>query len=445
MANDKARYRSGHGLGREYRFLGPETIEVRDGGKANPDTIVLTGKPIMYDAAYSVRDAIGEFSETMHPGVVTDLITDGVDTRFLINHTGMPLARTLSGTLNLNDSPEWLGFTANLDARSQMANDLAVAIERGDVSQMSVGMVVARDKWSADYSTRDIYTLRDLVDVSAVTYPASPTTSIEVIQRMVQSIEETEVPWSDQVRMRKMWNIAVDLRAGKVLSAPNAAHVAALLDNLKAASEHIGALAEAGGVEAASDGSGSNPSPGDDFTGAKPTPSDDGGPDGTLSAPSPQPGLGSEDGAGSRSAFPTWSGPSLRATPPPATGAPAGSGPAPAIGGPAGSRFGPSGTPPKAVTPQTSSAKAETAHNAAAATFLQAAAAHAAEVKQQEADLAAAGAHAAAAAAHHNAVITAHDPNAATTAKAASKTANAAGSKAAGGWAAFDAARSGKK
>lgn len=317
MASNKARYRSGFGLGREYRFLNPETLEVRDGGKDAPDTIVLSGKPIQYNAPYSVRDSMGEFSEEMHPGVMGDLLGT-CDCRFLINHTGMPLARTQSGTLQLAELPTALGFTANLDARSQMANDLAVAIERGDVSQMSCGFVVGKDKWSADYQTRDIYAFKDFIDVSAVTYPASPTTTIEVVQRMVNDIEEKEIPWSDQVRMRKMWNIAVDLRAGAVLSKTNAQHVTALLSSLKQANDHLGALAAAGGIEEASangndgeqqasDGSGSNPAPDLNLNGGL----EDGAIGGSVSGvPNGNgPAIGSQDGAGSRARV--YNGPNL--------------------------------------------------------------------------------------------------------------------------------------
>ncbi len=257
---------------------------------------------------YSVRDSLGEFNETMHPGVVTDLLKNNVDCRFLINHAGLPLARTLSGTLKLEDRDNGLGFSASLDPRQQLANDLAVAISRGDITQMSVGMVVGSDRWSNNEQNRDIFTLKDLVDVSAVTYPASPTTSIEVAQRMVQQIEEQQVPWSDQVRMRKMWNVAVDLRAGKVLSAANASHVVGLLGNLKQANDHLTALAAAGGVDPDSadgnDGSGSSNVIDDNVGG------DDGAIGGAVSGvPNGNgPAIGSQDGAGSRTKY---AGPSL--------------------------------------------------------------------------------------------------------------------------------------
>jgi HK97 family phage prohead protease len=141
--------------------------------------IQVSGRPIIYDIAYTVHDALGSFTEVMRPGVVSQLIGN-TDTRFLLNHSTelLPLARTTSGTLVLRDGPDALRFTATLDPRQSLANDLAVAIERGDISQMSVGFVVEADEWNDDYSKRTITKISDLLDVSAVSFPASPTTSI---------------------------------------------------------------------------------------------------------------------------------------------------------------------------------------------------------------------------------------------------------------------------
>jgi hypothetical protein len=82
--------------------------------------------------------------------------------------------------LTLTDSPRGLSFAAGLDPRQSLANDLAVAIERGDISQMSVGFQVdpAGDTWNSDFSSRIISKISVLFDVSAVTFPASPTTEI---------------------------------------------------------------------------------------------------------------------------------------------------------------------------------------------------------------------------------------------------------------------------
>ena len=134
-------------LAREYRFRQVSDMEVRREAKADTDIITLRGSAIVYDKPYTVADMFGEFEERMHAGCVTDLLGRGVDCRFLHNHGGMAYARTTSGTMDLIDTPGSLDVVVRLDARQQGANDLAIAVERGDENQMSFGMVVGQDDW----------------------------------------------------------------------------------------------------------------------------------------------------------------------------------------------------------------------------------------------------------------------------------------------------------
>lgn len=226
ITQKKPRHRVGPTTGIEVRHFAAEGLELRDDGSNN---LQLVGMPIVYNTPYSVRDMFGTFQETMHPGVVTDLLASGCDTRFLFNHGGLPLSRTVSGTLALEDTPTGLRSIANLDARQQLATDLAVAVERGDVTQMSVGMIVGDDKWDDGYENRDIYKLAALEDVSAVTYPASPTTNIQVAQRMLQDMSV-----ESRARVGKIWAITRDLHDGHPV-AP--ADIDLLSDGLRALAE----------------------------------------------------------------------------------------------------------------------------------------------------------------------------------------------------------------
>ncbi|HZV25662.1 MAG TPA: HK97 family phage prohead protease [Acidothermaceae bacterium] len=228
----KPRHRVGPATGVEVRHFAAEGLELRDDGSNN---LQLVGTPIQYSTGYMVRDMFGTFQEKMHPGVVTDLLAAACDTRFLFNHSGLPLARTTSGTLTLEDTPTGLRSIANLDARQQLATDLAVAVERGDVTQMSVGMIVGEDKWDDGYENRDIYKLSALEDVSAVTYPASPTTNIQVAQRMLY-----DMPVESRERVRRMWAITRDLHDGRPV----------LPADIDVLSDGLRALAEADEIEA---------------------------------------------------------------------------------------------------------------------------------------------------------------------------------------------------
>lgn len=213
-------------LSREYRFRQIPEMEVRREARDDTDIIILRGSAIVYDQPYTVVDMFGEFEERMHAGCVSNLLARGVDCRYLHNHGGMALGRTTSGTLELIDGPRSLDVVVYLDARQQLANDLAVAVERGDENQMSVGMIVGRDAWgdNGTMETRDVFELSELLDVSQVTYPASPTTHLEIAKRMA-----VVMPLATRARLRQM---EVELRAGKVLSADSQSKLVAALTAL---------------------------------------------------------------------------------------------------------------------------------------------------------------------------------------------------------------------
>ena len=101
------------------------------------------------------------------------------DVRLLFNHDGIPLARTKSETLTLAEDKKGLKVDATLDTRSGMANDLIVAMERGDLDEMSFAFKVTRQEWNEDYTERWINEVK-LYDVSVVTYPANPATSVKL-------------------------------------------------------------------------------------------------------------------------------------------------------------------------------------------------------------------------------------------------------------------------
>lgn len=214
--NRKPRHRSGPVIGPEVR-INSSRVELRTpADDSSGDVIEVFGRAIVYNADYTVRDMFGEFTERMASGVANDVLAT-CDCRYLFNHDGLPLARSISGTLTLEDTAGGLDTVARLDLRQGLANDLVVAIERGDVSQMSCGFIVGDDEWNEDYDDRTILRLQDLLDVSSVTYPASPTTSTSLAKRYMMSM-----PSESRSRVRKAWTVAREMREGKVISAANA-------------------------------------------------------------------------------------------------------------------------------------------------------------------------------------------------------------------------------
>ena len=168
-------------IGRDHEERGRHGLEVRS-SSGHGHQVEVSGAACLYGVPYTVEDAMGQFEERMMPGVASGVLgRDDLDVRFLFGHDGMPLARTTSGSLTLTDTPKALRFSATLDTRMSPARDLLIAVERGDVSQCSIGFCVAEDSWSEDFAARTVTAWADLFDVSVVSFAASPSTHLSVV------------------------------------------------------------------------------------------------------------------------------------------------------------------------------------------------------------------------------------------------------------------------
>lgn len=147
------------------------------------------GRPWVYG---QMSDDMGGWQEIIEPGAATRTLAATPDVRFLVNHDpNLLLGRTTSGTLTLSEDDQ--GGIAEADmADVSYARDLAVLIERGDLTQMSFGFWITSDDWSGNLHRVREFDL-DGGDVSAVTFPAFPQTSSELrayAERMLHPVEQ---------------------------------------------------------------------------------------------------------------------------------------------------------------------------------------------------------------------------------------------------------------
>ncbi|MBU6346281.1 MAG: HK97 family phage prohead protease [Cyanobacteria bacterium REEB494] len=172
---------------RKMKKIERRTYTVKDvqARSAEDGTMRLAG----YAAVFNESSVPLPFKESIAPGAFRKTLTETPDVRLLINHEGLPLARSKNGTLKLNEDDRGLYFEAEL-ADTTEARDIYKLVERGDVDQMSFGFRVIRQKWSDDRSRR-ILTEVSLADgdVSVVTYPAYPTTTVEAREKLAKAIE----------------------------------------------------------------------------------------------------------------------------------------------------------------------------------------------------------------------------------------------------------------
>lgn len=142
-----------------------------------------------YAAVFNDPSVPLPFSERIAPGAFRKTLSETPDVRLLINHEGLPLARTKNNTLTLSEDEVGLRFDAELPDTSE-ARDLYTLIQRGDVDQMSFAFRVIRQKWNIDRTERTLteVSLAD-GDVSVVTYPAYPTTTVEAREHLAKAIQ----------------------------------------------------------------------------------------------------------------------------------------------------------------------------------------------------------------------------------------------------------------
>jgi len=146
---------------------------------AGPQTFRFSGFAATFEQPFEMWDAWGDpYLETLAAGACTRTLANGADVQFLIGHNtmGIPLARTRSGTMTLSAETTGLLVEApNLDGRSTQVQDLAVAMERGDMDEMSIGFVALMQQWSPDWMERRITEISlNRGDVSLVCWAANP-------------------------------------------------------------------------------------------------------------------------------------------------------------------------------------------------------------------------------------------------------------------------------
>jgi hypothetical protein len=158
----------------ESRRIAFSNIEVR----ASDDGTKLVGYAAVFDSPSEPLP----WTEFVKRGAFTKTLNDGADVRLLIDHEGVPLARTKSGTLVLTEDDRGLLVESELDPMNPDAARLISALRRGDISQMSFAFRTIKDQWSDDRKTRELREVQ-LFDVSVVTFPAYESTLAELRDR----------------------------------------------------------------------------------------------------------------------------------------------------------------------------------------------------------------------------------------------------------------------
>lgn len=166
----------------------------------------ITGNPVVC----GVRTRMYDYIEVIEPGALTE--ADISDVLLTVNHNlnDIPLARSKGGrpgeTMQLTVDNYNCRITAQLDVENNpQARALHSAVARGDITGMSFMFHVKDDLWETenDILVRHIQKIDKIIDVSAVTIPAYPTTSISARSAGFKTETDEEIEQQQQEQRKK--------------------------------------------------------------------------------------------------------------------------------------------------------------------------------------------------------------------------------------------------
>ena len=194
-------------------------FEIRADNASDNGAGIITGRPIVYE---SMTD-LGYFNEIIRRGAL-----DGAnlkDVRFLVNHdmSRIPLARSRNNnensTMQLSPDKDGLSIRVTLDVENNNeARALYSAVQRGDITGMSFLFGVADEEWTdleSDHPTRTINKIAEVLEVSAVTFPAYESTEIET--RSKGALDNARARAADAARKATPDGAALELEKARIL------------------------------------------------------------------------------------------------------------------------------------------------------------------------------------------------------------------------------------
>jgi HK97 family phage prohead protease len=135
-------------------------------------------------STFDIEYDMGWYFEKIEAGAFDEAMKTS-DCRALFNHDkNLLLARQSSGTLTLSADVTALNYEFD-SPETSTGNDILVMMERGDLKESSFAFTIKKQRWEEVKQEdgrwkyyRVIEEVESLIDVSPVTFPANPDTSV---------------------------------------------------------------------------------------------------------------------------------------------------------------------------------------------------------------------------------------------------------------------------
>jgi HK97 family phage prohead protease len=191
---------------REYRNVELRDFELKD------ENYIVEGYATTFDAPYLLVEFDGvKYYEQISRDAFDE--ADMSDVIFLYDHEGMVFARLSNNTLTLELDEKGLKVRADLSSTTQ-SREMFEAIKTGLVTKMSWAFTVREDAWDDETNTRTILKVKKVYDVSAVSIPANPDTSISARNYVNGVIERREAERLQ--RQKKINQIKLKIKLGGI-------------------------------------------------------------------------------------------------------------------------------------------------------------------------------------------------------------------------------------
>jgi HK97 family phage prohead protease len=143
-------------------------------------------------------------TESIAPGAFTDELHS--DVRALVDHdTRLVLGRTTAGTLELREDKKGLWGDIAVNPKDSEAMNCWARVERGDVSQCSIGFNILDEEHEEREDGTHHFTIRKvkLFEVSVCTFPAYEDTAISARKADIEEIEKRKADiWREEARKK---------------------------------------------------------------------------------------------------------------------------------------------------------------------------------------------------------------------------------------------------
>jgi len=168
-------------------------VEVRDEPDPGDGTVGFRAYASVTEHPYDMWDMYGPYTETIAASAFDATLAAQPDVAYLLNHGGMTLARTTSGTLTIGRDDTGLWYEPRLDPANSDVRNILSGIRRGDLDESSFAFRITAGSWDPSYTAYRIEQL-DLNrgDVSTVNYGANPATGDHAISLGLGDVDDLD-------------------------------------------------------------------------------------------------------------------------------------------------------------------------------------------------------------------------------------------------------------